>query len=187
MTPELLQTLLQAFPALVPYAVYLSAFCGLCSVAAKYLPHPAPDAPKALIAGRALLDWLAQNSRNAANAVANPPVVTEGISPVKNIVAMLLAVLCLAVTACATTDLQAEATRLAYINQIACSSASTAQPIIVNVGSVIAVTADPADAAAVAAAVAVDAKVHDALQNACPAGTAFLQAYATGTAPVATP
>lgn len=93
----------------------------------------------------------------------------------------------LALGACTTAQLQHEAARLAYINQIACSSAATAQPIIVNVGSVIAVTANPADAAAVAAAVAVDAKVHDALQNACPAGTTFLKAYATGTAPVATP
>ena len=92
----------------------------------------------------------------------------------------------LGLSACTTAQLQSEATRLAAINQIVCQGAATAQPVIVQLGSTIAVAADPADAAAVAAAVAIDSKVHDSLQAACPAGTSFLKALATVPATPAT-
>ena len=84
-----------------------------------------------------------------------------------------------ALGACTTTQLQTEATRLAAINTILCSAGAKAQPVAVALASTIVVAANPADAGAVAAAVAVDNTIHAQLQAACPAGTQFLQALAT--------
>lgn len=110
-----------------------------------------------------------------------PVSVVGATTPPSTPLAGLLAMLLMAglLTACSTAQLQTESVRLAAINQILCQGAATAQPIVVNLASTIAVAADPADAGAVAVAIGVDKVAHDQLQAACPAGTAFLKAIGT--------
>lgn len=93
----------------------------------------------------------------------------------------------LAVAGCTTVQLQAEAVRLAAVNQIVCSVDAAVQPILVPLASAITVAVDPVAAPAVAGAVALDAKLHPALQALCPAGTALLGAIGSGGAPAAAP
>jgi len=128
----------------------------------------------------------------ATQAAPGPSALGTAIAGVA--AGLLLLVVATVITACSATtgqplvstaSLQAEAQRLAYINQISCSAAATAQPILVDLVSTGAVVAFPGDAAGVAAAVAGDNALHAKLQALCPMGTQLLQSFATATPTVA--
>lgn len=88
----------------------------------------------------------------------------------------------LALGACTTAQLQTEATRLAAINTIICK-ADQSVPMLVSLGSSVAVAVDPAVTPGVIAADAVDAAAHKALQDACPVGSSLLAAVEAGQDP----
>ena len=86
--------------------------------------------------------------------------------------------LALALGACSTAQLQNEAVRLQAINAIVCESTATLQPIVVPLAATVTVIVDPALAAPVAGAVALDNKLHPELQALCPINDKLLGAMA---------
>ncbi len=86
--------------------------------------------------------------------------------------------LALALGACSTAQLQNEAVRLQAINAIVCEATATLQPIVVPLAATVTVIVDPALAAPVAGAVALDNKLHPELQALCPFNDKLLGAMA---------
>jgi len=180
-TIDLLQAIAAALNVpLSTVLLWVSITSGIASPLASLLPRPAPDSR--WVPWRNLLDKLAWNFANASNApapIASPhPIVGTSAAPIAAIVLTMLGL-----SACTTAQLQTEATRVAAINTIICKTDAAAQPVLVSLGSTIAVAVNPADAPVVAGAVALDAAAHKTLQDACPVNSQLLAAVAAGQDP----
>ena len=179
-TIDLLQAIAAALNVpLSTVLLWASIISGISSPLASLLPRPAPDSRWVPLRG--LLDKLAWNFANASNApmqIASPHPIDGTSASIAQFSAIML--IMFGLSACTTAQLQAEATRAAAINTIICKADAAAQPVVVNLGSTIAVAVNPADAPIVAGAVALDAAAHKTLQDACPVNSQLLAAVAAG-------
>ena len=178
MEPDLTNAIMAIIPAslaaYIPYVVLAAA------ILAAVLPQPPAGSPWE--SARKLLDIVALNVGHSRNSSASQS--SNNNTPPVSIIVLVLA---LSLGACTTAQLQNEAVRLAAINQIVCSVDATVQPILVPLAAAVTVAVDPGTAPAVAGAVALDGKLHPALQALCPAGTALLGAIGSGVPPAPAP
>ncbi len=65
-------TLIQLFPALAPYAVYIAAAVGLAAQVAALMPPPVANGSVSYSRFYTLVNWVGRNVRYAANASAPP-------------------------------------------------------------------------------------------------------------------